>query len=426
MKWPFGKRENTQEIIEVRSSEQEMIPHKEEPTDACTEASKGLGLLNKILNISGYNALTQSPFFCAINLISNSVASMSWDVKAKNNNEVPEDIYINHLFDNALLTQFITVKNMIKDMLIHGAALSYIHRDASGIPVRIEYVPWNKWGLIYNELTNELYYYVNHITPKAIEPVNVLHLIMHSEDGIYGKSILELAKNTIKLNGNAEKSAIDYFNSGMQVQGILRTDTPRLTKDQRSNIHAAWNESQLGSGSGVAVLEGGMTYQPVSSNSKDAQLLETRVFNVQEVARWFNMHPALLGDLSKTSYNTVEAAQLQFVVNTLAPYVELLQQELNRKLLLNRDKLKYYIDIAEEDIIKSDKSSQASYLNTLVQSGIMTRNEARKQIGLNPVEGGDDLVVAYTDINQNKINQDNNQNKDEDKNTDKQEDEEES
>ena len=103
MNWWFSKKENTdinqpQEQLEERSSVGDVNSYKEEPTDACTEASKGLGLLNKILNLKGYGALSQSPFFCAINLISNSIASMSWDVKAKNDNEVPDDIYINHLF----------------------------------------------------------------------------------------------------------------------------------------------------------------------------------------------------------------------------------------------------------------------------------------------------------------------------------------
>jgi phage portal protein BeeE len=118
----------------------------------------------------------------------------------------------------------------------------------------------------------------------------------------------------------------------------------------------------------------------------------------------------------------LEQAQLQFVTNTLAPYIDMLEEELNRKLILPKDRLKYYIDVVEEDIIKQDKQSQVNYLNTLVNSGIITRNEARKQLGYSPVEGGDELIVAYTDVNQNKINQDSNTDNEE-KNTDENEDE---
>ncbi len=98
----------------------------------------------------------------------------------------------------------------------------------------------------------------------------------------------------------------------------------------------------------------------------------------------------------------------------------MLEQEINRKLILPKDKNKYYIDVVEEDIIKQDKQSQVNYLSTLVDKGIITRNEARKQLGYSPVEGGDELMISYSDPNQNKINPDN-----QDKNTEEQENEEE-
>ena len=238
---------------------------------------------------------------------------------------------------------------------------------------------------------------------------------MHSGNGIQGKSIISFATNTIKLNGNAEKAATEFFGSGMTVQGILSTDSPRLTKDQRESIRMAWNESQIGNGSGLAVLEGGMKYAPVSSNSRDGQLLETRLFNITEVARWFNISPVLLGDLSKSTYNSVEQAQLQFVVNTLAPYVQMLEQEINRKLVMSEDKEKIYIDIIEEDIIAQDKQAQANYLSTLCNNGIITRNEARHKLGYAPIDGADELIIPFSDVNQNTIGDENKniENKDE-------------
>lgn len=378
-------------------------PHKETNLDACEQVNQGVGLLNKLLSLNEYGALSQSPFFAAVNLISNGVAQMSWNIK-KTDDELQDGAdYVNHLFDKCLLTRFMLVKNMIKDVLLNGNGFAYIHRDRKGQPLTLEYIPFKDCSIVWNPATRKLFYQMPRISKSLIEPINVLHILMHSSNGVEGRSILSFATNTIKLSGNAEKAASEYFGSGMTVQGILSTDAPRLTKDQRQSIRSAWSESQVGNGSGLAVLEGGMKFSPVSSNSKDAQLIETRIFNVQEVARWFNLHPVLLGDLSKTSYNSVEQAQLQFVVNTLAPYVEMLEQEINRKLIMPDDQSNYYIDIIEEDIIKTDKQAQANYLNTLVQSGIITRNEARYQLGYTPVEGGDELIVAYTDINQNTI-----------------------
>lgn len=413
--WPWKKRE-------IREVEQ---PHREDPTDACAIANEGIGLLQKLLNLKGYGALSQSPFFAAINLISSSVGQMHWEVKTKNQDEeVPTFFYADKVFDECLLTQFMLVKNLIKDVLLYGNGFAYIHRDNRGVPLSLEYLPFGDCNIIYNKVNNTLFYQVPRITKSLVEPINIIHLVMHSANGIEGKSILSFATNTVKLAGNAEKAASDFFGGGMTVHGILSTESPRLTKDQRESIRTAWNESQIGQGTGIAVLESGMKYQQISSNSKDAQLLESRLFNIQEVARWFNISPVLLGDLSKTSYNDLEQAQLQFVTNTLAPYVLMLEQEINRKLILSKDKNKYYIDVVEEDIIKQDKQSQVNYLSTLVDKGIITRNEARKQLGYSPVEGGDELMISYSDPNQNKINQDNNQNN-QDKNTDENEDEEE-
>ncbi len=408
--WPFSKKE-------IREVEQ---PHKEVPTDACATVNEGIGLLQKLLNTKGYGALSQSPFFAAINLISSSVGQMHWEVKCKDDGDVPPFFYADKVFDDCLLTQFMLVKNLIKDVLLYGNGFAYIHRDNKGVPMSIEYLPFGDCNIIYNKTNNTLFYQVPKLTKSLVEPINIIHVVMHSANGIEGKSILSFANNTVKLSGSAEKAASDYFASGMTVQGILSTDNPRLVKEQRASIRNAWNESQMGQGSGIAVLEAGMKYQPISSNSKDAQLLETRLFNIQEVSRWFNISPVLLGDLSKTSYNNLEQAQLQFVTNTLAPYVLMLEQEINRKLILPKDKNKYYIDVVEEDIIKQDKQSQVNYLSTLVDKGIITRNEARKQLGFSPVEGGDELTVSYTDVNQNKVNQNNN----EEKNTQTDEDEE--
>ena len=397
--WPFNKKENRDAEIIVNT---ECTVEQ----DACTQ--EGIGLINKLLNVNGYGALAQSPFFSAINLISNAVASMSWKTKAYEENvEVPKDFYANHLFDDVTLTQFMTVKNMIKDVLVNGNGFAYIHRDKQGNPTSLEYLTPKEVSIIYKP-HRSLLYNVTTLTSKLVEPINVIHISLHNDNGIEGKSLLNFASNTVKLAGASEKAAKTFFDSGMQVKGILSTDTARLTKDQRNAIRQAWQESQLGTGTGLAVLENGMRYQSISSNSKDAELLETRLYNVQEVARWFNISPTLLGDLSKNGYSTLEQAQLQFLVNTLTPYVIMLEQELNRKLINYRDRNKYYIDINEADIVKQDKQSQVNYLGSLVDKGIITRNEARKELGFQPIEGGDELIVAFTDISQNIIGDKNN------------------
>lgn len=160
-----------------------------------------------------------------------------------------------------------------------------------------------------------------------------------------------------------------------------------------------------------------MTYTPLSGNANETQMLETRLFNVAEIARYFNINPVLLGDLSKSSYNTIEAANLEFLTHTLMPYVSMVQDEFNRKLV-KPSEAGITIDLDESYLIKADKDSTAQYLKTLVDSGIITRNEARKQLGYNEMEGCDDLIVPFTNIKDNTIGkqQENSKNESENKN----------
>jgi HK97 family phage portal protein len=408
MRWFFSKKEQ-------RAAE----PHIEVKNDACTEVITGTALMDRLLSLNGYGPYNQSAFFSAVNLISNSVAQMSWQLKAYDEQDEPDNTFLRNLLYEGDITQFLLIKNIVKDCITHGNGFCYIHRDNKGYPVSLEYLPHGTCTIVYNPATRVLFYQAPLISTSLIEPINIIHLRMMTDDGINGQSIVSYAKNVIKINGAAEKAASTYYTKGCRYTGVLTTDNPSLSEKSRKNILDSWLKSGEGM-NGTAVLEAGMHYQPITSNSKDAQLLETRLFNVQEIARFFNMSPTLLGDLSKSSYNTLEASQQAFVLNALMPYVILLEQELNQKLLTVKQRQVMYIDIKEEDIIKSDKNSQANYLTTLCNSGLITRNEARKELGFGPIEGGDELIIAYTDISQNTIGGNN----EEDKNTEEENDEE--
>ena len=136
-------------------------------------------------------------------------------------------------------------------------------------------------------------------------------------------------------------------------------------------------------------------------------MIETRLFNVSEIARFFNISPVLLQDLSKSSYSTVEAANLQFLTQTLLPYISIIEAEFNRKLVGEEN---IFIDLDEREFLRTDSQSTANYLQTLTSSGIMTVNEAREQLGLPRVENGDSLVIPYSDVSQNTINNETTQN----------------
>lgn len=353
------------------------------------------------------NAIGLSAFFAATNLISNSIALMPVSENQLNDNKrtVVENSNITPLFYNMLLTKFNVFKKIVEDVILKGNGYLYINRDEAGHPKSLTYLRPSQVAIQYNELTQDLYYLVtssNKVTKKKILDKDMCHFVMHSNDGVNGLSIISYATRTIDSANATEQSAKQFFDSGCSINGIVRLKNPIVSDKQRNEIRQNWSQIHGGDNcSGVCVLSGVEDFTPITSDPNKSQMLETRRFNITEVARWFNINPILLGDLSHTAYNDIEAANIEFVQHTLLPWIEMLQNELTRKLIVNK---KRYIDLDENVLLKSNKTNMANYCKTLVTGGIMTANEARAQLGLNPMDGADRLIVAYSKINDNTIN----------------------
>jgi len=382
-------------------------------TQSTEDTGQGLGL-PYLRNILKQQSLSLSAVFAAVEIISNSVAEIPINVKSRlrDRTDVVADHPIYYMLSHCVQTKFILMKMLIVDMLLYGNGFAYIERDRhSGRPTRLVYCPHGTCSVHTVKSTGDIYYMVKGIQGR-VEPINMIHLFKNSKDGIEGIGILAYAANAIELSKYTEKAAENYFSSGCHLGGVLSTSSPRLTKEQRESIRTAWNEAHGTNGTGMAILEAGMQYQPITSNSKESQLLDTRLFNLQDIARFFNISPVMLGDLSHSSYSTIEASLLEFVTHTLFPYISLIENEFTRKLILPSEAQSLFIDLDDNFILRSDKVSQANYLATLKNAGIITINEARHQLGLNPMDGCDVLMVNFTNIEDNIINKEKNTDKD--------------
>ena len=192
------------------------------------------------------------------------------------------------------------------------------------------------------------------------------------------------------------------MDSGSQIKDKLKLKNPLVSDKQRNEIRQNWAQVHSGdSSSGLAVLSGVEEFTPVSTDPDKSQLIETRQYNTAEIARFFNISPVLLGDLSHTSYGDVEQASIDFVLHCIIPWINMIENEINRKLISDKT---HYIDLDENTLLRSNKTNQANYIKTLVSGGVMTANEARNILDLNPMSGADRLIVAYSKINDNTIN----------------------
>ena len=352
------------------------------------------GLLSSEGPVTGLSAV-----YAAVELISNSLAELPILVKV--DGKVDKEHPFNHLFCNNLMSKYMLIKQLVWDILIsNGNAFLYINRDEHDIATELIYCKPGDTQIMYNESTRALYYLNSKVAKGKIAPKNMIHLYKNSQDGINGRSIISYAKKVFDLSKFTDATASNYYQSGCNLNGIL-TITGNPTQEEVEKIRMNWKRLHGSDGnSGLAILKGNMNYQPIGTSAAESQMLEARLFNVSEIARFFNISPVLLGDLTKSSYSTIEAAQLEFITHTLYPFISMFESELNRKLCHDTN---VKIDFDESFLIRTDKSAQANYLNTLVKGGILSINEARAQLGLPSIDGGDRIVIPFTDISQNTI-----------------------
>lgn len=363
-------------------------------------------ILNDIsfgLNSHRGTALSLSTVFCAVNLISDAIATLPIQIKSKHagKKEVLEEHSLYGAFNSNNITKYSLIKAIIQSVLLKGNGYCHIERAGSKV-TGLRYLPHEDVQVYYKKETKELYYSCSYIKDRIIQPSDMLHFVKHTFDGVNGVSVLTYASRSLNIANQTENAAETFFSSGCKPSGILKIHG-NATTEQRKEALIAWTNSFRGGNqsSGVAVLPSNMDYQSISLNSSDAQMLETRQFGVTDIARFFNISPVLLGDLTKSSYSTIEATNIQFLSYTLTPYINMIEEELNKKLIGTGDNL--HINLDETAILRTNKQETASYYNSLLSMGVLSINEVRKELGFNPVEGGDSHNLAYNDVSKTDI-----------------------
>ena len=338
-------------------------------------------------------ALNLSTAYRCVELISDSIGTLPFQVK-KVGRKGKSNVMENHplvkiVYDKEnRLTKFMLFKLLVQSVILKGNGFAYIQRANDGTPTSLRYLEPTDVTINYNKQTNELYYLANKVTPGRINPKDMLHFVKNSYDGVNGISLISYASRSLRLANDTESSASRFFGSGCNLSGILKI-MGNPTQEQMLDAKNTWN---LVNNDGLAVMKGNMEYTPIQLNATDSQLLESRKYNVQDICRFFGVSPILVGDLSNSSFSTIEAVQNEFLTHTLSPYISMFEDELNRKLV-TQDNI--YINLDETAILRTDKQQLATYYNTLLNSGVLSINEVRKELGYNEVEGLDEHHIPY-------------------------------
>ena len=294
------------------------------------------------------------------------------------------------------MTRFTYIKMMVSSMLLRGNAYSYIARDEKGNAQELVYLDSEKVKPIAHD-DGSVTYSVKDCAYE-IPSTDMIHILNVTYDGVNGVSVIKHATNSINLSNASESHANGFFTGGANVAGILKVQGG-VTKEQSKQIKSSWEQAftpGVGRPNGVAVLQGNMDFTPVTISPAEAQLLETRRYNLEDICRFFGVAPTKCGDLTKASYSTVEATQLAFLTDTIAPILEKFEQEFERKLYSKRERANVDVRFDTSVLLRADKSSEADYYTKLFYLGALSPNEIRQRLDLEAIEGGD---THYMQVN---------------------------
>lgn len=303
---------------------------------------------------------------------------------------------------NPEMSSFVFRETLMTHLLLWGNAYAQVIRNGKNEVVALYPLMPNKMSVDRDE-NGHLYYTYYRGPDEAIknkefavtlQPSDVLHIPGLGFDGLVGYSPIAMAKNAIGMAIACEEYGAKFFANGATPGGVL--EHPSTIKDPQ-RVRESWQAAFGGSSNSnkVAVLEEGMKYTPISISPEQAQFLETRKFQINEIARIFRVPPHMVGDLEKSSFSNIEQQSLEFVKYTLDPWVIRWEQSIQRTLLSHDEKVRYFVKFNLEGLLRGDYQSRMNGYAIGRQNGWMSANDIRELENLDriPAEEGGDLYL---------------------------------
>lgn len=310
--------------------------------------------------------------------------------------------FLLHDEPNPEMSSFVFRETMMTHLLLWGNAYAQIIRNGKGEVIALYPLMPNRMS-VDRDASGNLYYSYTRYSDDAptmngvavtLRPSDVLHIPGLGFDGLVGYSPIAMAKNAIGMAIACEEYGAKFFANGAAPGGVL--EHPGTIKDPQK-VRESWNAAYQGSSNShrVAVLEEGMKYQPIGISPEQAQFLETRKFQINEIARIFRVPPHMVGDLEKSSFSNIEQQSLEFVKYTLDPWVIRWEQAISRALLRSDEKKQYFSKFNVDGLLRGDYVSRMSGYATARQNGWMSANDIRELENLDriPPELGGDLYL---------------------------------
>lgn len=342
-------------------------------------------------------ALQIGAVWACISILTNTVSTLPLIVYANKANGLREVDRDNQLWailhdsPNSLMTACEFWGAMMMNLGFRGNAYARIDRDRNGEAFAL-------WPMAADQVEMQIvngkavYLYKIGDDVAVLAPENVLH-IKGMGNGKQGLSRLEYMRATTSEICNSSNSANKLFSSSGKPTGVLMVDNV-LSTEQRAAIHKNFSEMAAGPTSRLFVLEANMKYQQLSLSPEDMQLLETRQFGIEEVARWFGVPPVMIGHSNVTTWGSgIEQIVEGFYKIVLRPLLVNIEQAIRKRVLTPAQRAKYTVEFNFEGLLRANIKDRAEVYSKMLQNGVFTRNEARQLENMSPIEGGDKATV---------------------------------
>ena len=344
-------------------------------------------------------ALASSPVAAAHRILTNSIGALPIGMyQRQGDRRTPvtdhRTLYPLQVRANPLMSPMIFKKVMMSRCFWYGEAFAY--PDMSVFPMQL--IPLPPQPTLYeNPVTGERWYVFQptpQIEPRKFNERELIHLYFDTGDGKTGVGLLQMARESISTDLNAQKYAGKFYRQGARPSGVVEVPT-KLDQDKKDKVRDSF-ERMAGGMDGafrIAVIDLGMKYTQLGISQKDAQFVESRNFAVEEMARFTGI-PLHKMQAGKQSYNSNQAQGIDYVVNTLQPIVVQWEQEFRYKLLLNNEHQDMYYKFNMAAEMRGDDQARAAFYTSMIATSMMSPNEGRTFEDWDEKEGADDLLVT--------------------------------
>lgn len=343
------------------------------------------------VHVTPESSLRATAVFACVRVLAETLASLPLITyrRLPRGKDRASDFYlypILHNTPNPEMTSFTFRETLTSHVALWGNGFAEIQPDGAG---RAHYL----WPLLPNQTfpdrtqSGTMFYktYVPGVGYRGLAADRVLHVRGLGMNGLMGLSPIAQARNAVGLALATEEFGARVFGNG-SMPGVVLKYPGNLTDEQYEAAQSSWQAAHGGltNAHRVAILEGGIDAEKIGIPNDDAQFLETRKFQVREIARLFRVPPHLISDLEQATFSNIEMQSLEFVIYTMLPWFARWEQEVDRSVLLEQERDTYFVEFLIDSLLRGDTATRYAAHTSAITGGWMTRNQVREKENMNP------------------------------------------